>query len=153
MYDNERGTGRTTRKITTALCGMLMGKRVVLVMAYNKHVPQAFYQACKWLHANGWAGQDVAPLVISTNEKRITFGKGSLSIRGAETCLRGMRFDLTVEDHFTIEERERRLLAELRAAEFRADKESILNLMYKHDLHSVVRHVGTMPEFRPNGRG
>ena len=109
--DPERGTGRTSRSIELALCGMLRGQQVLLVMGNMDQVKHALYHAADWLHRNGWTEQKDIPLSVEKSNHLIRFGAGLLRIVPLEANIRGLRPALIVEDHYALDlkaERERK---------------------------------------------
>lgn len=132
--DPKRGTGRTQRLIVQSLCAMLMGKKVRHVMANHSGAKEALAYAGEWLKANGWLEKDTAiPVMVCTQNCAVFFGEGNVRFVGAEACIRGMRADLILEDHYAKEECERKRLEKERAE----DVAEIKRLMRKHGYKRV----------------
>lgn len=128
MCDSLRRTGRTSRTIERALCGMLLGKQVLLVMANREGVKHAMAYGTEWLHRNGFIDNGQVPLTVEKFNAVFRFGTGSLRVLPLEANMRGLRVELTLQDHYADE-----LLAERRRAEARAAaREQIIALMREH---------------------
>lgn len=127
----QRQTGRTSRQLTMAICGMLMGRRVVFVSHDGKTSARHRQWCEEWLQDNGWYDQKIAP--VRSAGDTLSFGSGSLTFRSMTSSLAGLRFDLTIEDHRAEEVRQE----QERRAQFLADQATILHLMRKHGLFVV----------------
>lgn len=128
MCDSLRGTGRTSRTIERALCGMLLGKQVLLVMANRDEVKRAMAYGTEWLHRNGFIDNGQVPLTVENFNGVFRFGTGSLRVLPLEANMRGLRVELTLQDHYADE-----LLAEKRRKEARAAAQAqIIALMREH---------------------
>lgn len=140
QVDPERATGRTSRSIEQALCGMLRGQQVLLVMGNMDQVRYALIHATEWLYRNGWTGQKDIPLSVEKSNHLIRFGTGLLRILPLEANLRGLRSSLIVEDHYAVQVKAERAAA----AEKMADAQLIKELMRKHGWSAVddMCHIG-----------
>lgn len=126
--DPLRRTGRTSRTIERALCGLVMGKQVLLVMHNQQACASAIVYATEWLHRNGWTDQQQVPLSVESSNKVILFGTGKLRVLSMEANLQGLRPELTLEDHHATE-----LKAEAeRKRQRMEDCGEIIRLMQKH---------------------
>lgn len=128
MCDPLRGTGRTSRTIERALCGMLLGKQVLLVMANQQEVKRAMIYGTEWLHRNGFMDSGQVPLSVENANGVFRFGTASLRVMPLEANRRGLRVELTLQDHYADE-----LLAEKRRKAARAAAQAqIIALMREH---------------------
>lgn len=132
--DPLRGTGRTSRTIERAICGMLMGKAVLLVMAKQCDVKLAVDYAAEWLRRNGFTDNGIAPLTIEKTNGVLRFGTGLMRIKPMAANLCGLRADLTLQDHHVLYLQEQERLKQERIA----DQATILRLLDKHGYRSVI---------------
>lgn len=137
MSQEHRQTGRTSRQLTMALCSMLMGKRVLFVSANIRESTKRRHWCTEWLRSNGWYDQGLVPVHVRGDT--LEFGSGSLTFRTMSSDLAGLRFNLTVTDHYAEELAEE----QRRKAEFQQDQATIFALMRKHGIYTM--HLGRAP--------
>lgn len=131
MSNNERGTGRTQRKIEEGLVYLLQHYRhsVVHVSGSAPLAKDAQRYAEEWLTRHG--------IQFRCAADRVIFNSGEVRFVSMDMLpIRGQSFDLAKEDHYVRELRAERALVQ----EYRDDQETIRALMLKHGLREVARY-------------
>ncbi len=110
MNDTARGTGRTTRSVVLAIQHMLRGERVLVVAATQRQADEMLRIGANWLKENGWLDQNVIPITVHQQHRRITCCAVELTFHGYESfeTLPVNRRAKVVWDHHALDKRAER---------------------------------------------